>query len=201
VPEASQQPDRAFDVVAVASSAGGITALGRLLSTLPADLPVPVLMVQHLDPRHHTLIADVLGNRSRLPVKLADDGEHVKPGVVYIAPPDHHLLVDDQGVLALSKSKLVHFVRPSTDLLFESVAGAYGDRAIACVLTGSGADGSMGVTAIRMQGGTVIVEDPDTAQFRGMPDSAIASGQADFVLPLDEIAAVITGLVEQPRSH
>jgi two-component system chemotaxis response regulator CheB len=184
-----------FDIVAIASSAGGITALARLLGALPGDLPVPVLLVQHLDPRHDTVIAEVLGRRTRLDVRLAEDGEGVAPGVVHVAPPNFHLLLGPDGTLALSSTELVHFVRPSADLLFESVAGSYGDRAIACVLTGTGSDAAMGVTAIRSRGGTVIVEDPGTAEFSGMPRAAVETGDVDFILPLDEIAPVIVGLV------
>ncbi|NEB05832.1 chemotaxis protein CheB [Streptomyces sp. SID13726] len=185
-----------FDVVAIASSAGGIHALSTLLTSLDADLPVPLLVVQHLDRRHRTVIAEVLTRRTDMNVKLAEDHERVTPGTVYIAPPDRHLLVRQDGVLALTDTELVHFVRPSADLLFESVAGAYGPRAIACVLTGTGRDGAMGVDAVKSRGGTVIVQEPATAEFRGMPDAAMGTGTVDFVLPLEEIAAVIRGLVD-----
>ncbi|MFE0132587.1 chemotaxis protein CheB [Streptomyces sp. NPDC059037] len=188
-----------YAIVAVASSAGGIQALGALLGALGPDLPVPVLVVQHLDPRHRTLLAEVLTRRTTLGVKLADDQERVKPGTVYLAPPDRHLLVGPEGILTLSNSELVHFVRPSADLLFESVAGAYGSRAIACVLTGTGVDGAMGVDAVKSRGGTVIAEDPETAQFAGMPTAAVGTGAVDFVLRLEEIAAAIRGLVENKR--
>lgn len=185
-----------FDIVAIASSAGGVTALRTLLAALPPQFRVPVVVVQHLDPRHETVIAEVIGRHTPLQVKVAQADEKIRPGVVYVAPPDNHLLVAAPGVLTLSHSALVHFVRPSADLLFESVAGAYGGRAIACVLTGTGSDGSMGVSAIKARGGTVIVEDPETADFNGMPNAAIATGDVDFVLPLDEIAEVIVNLVE-----
>jgi two-component system chemotaxis response regulator CheB len=194
-PLGAEQVDR-FDIVAIASSAGGIRALTQVLGGLPSGFPVPVLVVQHLDPRHQTVIADVLGRRSPLRVKLAADGEHAEPGTAYIAPPNRHLLVGAGGELSLSSSELVHFVRPSADLLFESAAGAYGARAIACVLTGSGRDGSMGVSAVKSRGGTVIVEDPESAEFSGMPDAAVDAGAVDFVLPLGEIADVIAALVE-----
>ncbi|MCI3270225.1 chemotaxis protein CheB [Streptomyces cylindrosporus] len=188
-----------FEVVAVASSAGGIHGLATLLSALDEGLPVPVLVVQHLDPRHRTVIAEVLDRRTPLDVKLAEDREQTLPGTVYIAPPDRHLLVGPDGILTLTDSELVHFVRPSADLLFESVAGAYRARAIACVLTGTGRDGAMGVDAVKSRGGTVIVQDPATAEFRGMPDAAVGTGRVDFVLPLEEIPAVIRGLVETKR--
>ena len=182
--------------MAIAASAGGITALGRVLGGLPAGFPVPVVVVQHLDPRHKTIIAEVLGRRAKEPVVLARDGGRAEPGTIYVAPPNHHLLVEAEGVLVLSSSELVHFVRPSADLLFESVAGAYGPRAIACVLTGTGSDGAMGASAIKSRGGTVIAEDPDLAEFKGMPEAVIAAGAVDFILSLDEIATVIRGLVE-----
>ena len=189
-------PHGPYGIAAVAASAGGVVGLGRLLGDLREDFPIPIVIVQHLDPRPKTVIAEVLGRRSRLAVKLAEEGEIIKPGTVYIAPPDHHLLVGPGGVLTLTRSELVHFVRPSADLLFESVAGAYGDRALACLLTGTGRDGAMGVTAIHSRGGTVIVQDPETAEFAGMPRGAIATGEVDFVLPLEEIAAVMGHLVE-----
>ncbi|MFI6218614.1 chemotaxis protein CheB [Nocardia brasiliensis] len=189
-----------YAVVAIASSAGGVTALFTLLGALPAALPVPVLVVQHLDPRHKTVLAELIARRSALRVRLAAAGDSVEPGTVYIAPPNYHLLVEPPGTLTLSSSELVHFVRPSADLLFESVAGAYHSRAIACVLTGSGSDGAMGVSAVKSRGGTVIVQDPADAEFKGMPKAAVATGTADLVLPLDEIASVIRGLVMDSAS-
>ncbi|WP_438292635.1 chemotaxis protein CheB [Streptomyces sp. HUAS TT7] len=185
-----------YAIVAVASSAGGIQALSVLLGGLGPALPVPVLLVQHLDPRHRTVLADVLSRRTDLLVKLAEEGERVQAGTVYIAPPDRHLLVGHDGVVTLTSTELVHFVRPSADLLFESVAGAYGARAIACVLTGTGSDGAMGVDAVKSRGGTVIAQDPLTAEFKGMPQAAVDTGTVDFVLPLAEIPMVIRGLVE-----
>jgi two-component system chemotaxis response regulator CheB len=186
-----------YAIVAMASSAGGITALRSVLDGLPASFPVPIVLVQHLDPRRETVLAQVLSRRTKLNVKLAEAGELVMAGTIYIAPPDRHLLVEPGGLLRLTTSELVHFVRPAADLLFESVAGAYCAKAIACVLTGTGRDGAMGVSAIKSRGGTVIVEDPATAEFSGMPDAVVATGTADFVLPLEEISTVVRGLVEK----
>ncbi|HEY1574153.1 MAG TPA: chemotaxis protein CheB [Pseudonocardiaceae bacterium] len=188
-------PTSAYGIVAIAASAGGITALSEVLGRLPTGFPVPVVVVQHLDPRHETVIAHVLGRRTRLPVVLAAPDQRAEAGRIYVAPPNYHLLVGAGGMVTLSSSELVHFVRPSADLLFESVAGAYGSRVLACVLTGSGRDGAMGVSAIKSRGGTVIVEDPASAQFKGMPEAAVAASEIDFVLPLDEIGGVIAGLV------
>jgi len=105
------------------------------------------------------------------------------------------MLIKRKGTLTLTDSELVNFVRPSADLLFESVAAAYGDRAIAVVLTGSGHDGALGVTAIKQRGGTVVAQDEASSEFFGMPSAAIKTGAVDFVLPLEEIAPTLTALV------
>ena len=185
----------AFDVVALAASAGGLMALSQVLSALPTGFPAAVTVVQHLDPRHRSLMADILSRRTFLRVKQAEEGDQLSPATVYIAPPDRHLLVNTDGTLSLSQTKLVHFVRPSADLLFESAAASYRERAIAVVLTGTGSDGSMGVQAIHKMGGTVIAQDETSAEFYGMPEAAIKSGSVDFVLPLGEIAAALVTLV------
>jgi two-component system chemotaxis response regulator CheB len=185
----------AFDVVALASSAGGLGALSEVLSALPSNFPAAIAVVQHLDPRHRSLMAKILSGRTALTVKEAEEGDRLQNGTVYVAPPDKHLLINGDGTISLSNSKMVHFVRPSADLLFESVAGSYKDRAIGVVLTGSGSDGAMGVQAIKKMGGTVIAQDEETAEFFGMPGAAIQSGSVDFVLPLKEISAALVTLV------
>lgn len=177
----------------MAASAGGIAALSEVLGPLPSGFQASILVVQHLDPRHRSLMADILKRRTRLQVVQAREADRIEPGTVFIAPPDHHLLLNTDGTLSLTQTELVHFVRPSADLLFESVAASYKDRAIAVVLTGTGSDGAMGVRAIKKMGGTVIVQDQKSAEFSGMPGAA--TGQADFVLPLDEIASALYTLV------
>jgi hypothetical protein len=129
-------------------------------------------------------MADILSRRTALEVKEAEQGDQLRPGTVHIAPPNRHLLVNPDGTLSLTQSELVHFVRPSADLLFESVAASYKHRAIAVVLTGTGSDGTMGVQAIKKMGGTVIAQDEATSEFFGMPNAAIQTGNVDFVLPL-----------------
>jgi two-component system chemotaxis response regulator CheB len=186
----------AFDVVAVAASAGGLQALSGVLSLLPADFPAALVVVQHLDPRHRSLMADILSRRTALKVKQAEEGDELSPGTVHIAPPNKHLLVNPDGTLTLAQSELVHFVRPSADLLFESTAAAFRSRAIAVVLSGSGCDGATGVRAIKKTGGMVIVQ--EDAEFRGMPDAA-REAAADLVLPLAAIAPVLKDLVARGR--
>jgi two-component system chemotaxis response regulator CheB len=140
-------------------------------------------------------MADILSRRTSLRVKQAEEGDRLEPSTVYIAPPNRHLLVNPDGSLSLSQSELVHFVRPSADLLFESVAASYKDRAIAVVLTGTGSDGTMGVQAIKKMSGTVIAQDGKTAEFSGMPVAAVQTGSVDFILPLDDIAPALVSLV------
>lgn len=190
-------PNAAFDIVALASSAGGLNALSQVLSKLPADFPAALVVVQHLDRRHRSLMADILSRRTPLQVKEAEAGDRLKPGTVYIAPPNRHLLVNPNRTLSLTESELVHFVRPSADLLFDSVAASYKDRAIAVVLTGTGNDGAMGVQAIEKMGGTVIAQDEETSEFFGMPSTAIQTGAVNFILPLSEIASALISLVIQ----
>ncbi len=190
-------PGAQFDVVALASSAGGIAAISHILESLPAGFPAAIVVVQHLDPRHRSLMAEILRRRTPLEVVQAAEGDRIRPGTVHIAPPDRHLLVNRDGSLSLSHSELVHFVRPSADLLFESVAASYEARAIAVVLTGTGSDGSLGVGAIKKMGGTVIAQDQESAEFFGMPAAAIKSGHADFILRLDEIPLALTTLVTE----
>ena len=188
---------RPFDIVAIAASAGGLKALTEVLGALQADFPVPIAVVQHLDPRHRSLMAEILGRRTALAVREARHGDRLQPGTVHVAPPDQHLLLDE-GVVNLTHTELVHFVRPSADLLFESTAASYRERALAVVLSGSGSDGAMGVKAIKKMGGTVIVQDRESAEFAGMPDAALRAGAADFVLPLAEIGPALRKLVTGP---
>lgn len=190
-----QFANTAFDIVAIASSAGGLTALSVVLSGLKADFPAAIVVVQHLDRRHRSLMADILSRRTELRVLQAIAADKLKSGHVYIAPPDHHLLINTDSSISLTQTELVHFVRPSADLLFESVAASYKDRSIAVVLSGTGSDGAMGVTAIKKMGGTVIVQDHKTAEFSGMPESAIATGTVDFILSLEEISGALNQLV------
>ncbi|MEH2247393.1 chemotaxis protein CheB [Nostoc sp.] len=185
----------AFDIVAIAASAGGLNALAKVLSTLPTEFTAAIAIVQHLGPKYRSLMAEILARRTHLTVKQAQEGDRLTPGTAYIAPPNRHLLVNRDGTLSLSQSELVHFLRPSANLLFESVAVIYKDRAIAVVLTGTGSDGAIGVEAIKKMGGTVIAQSVETAEFSGMPSAAIQTGNVDFILPLNEISRVLVTLV------
>jgi two-component system chemotaxis response regulator CheB len=186
-----------FDAVLVAASAGGIPAIGTVLGGLPADFPAAVLAVQHLDPCYKSYLPQILDRRTELEVRDATEGDPIKAGIVYLAPRDHHLLVNSNCTLSLSHSELVHFVRPSADLLFKTAAAALGRRVIAVVMTGTGHDGEAGVRAIKARGGVVVVQDEKSAQFFSMPHNAIGTGCADYVVPLEQIPQLLKQLVRE----
>lgn len=173
--------------------------MSTILSDLPADFPVPIVVVQHLDPHHPSMLPEILARRCAIAIKQAEEGDVLKPGTAFIGPPDQHLLVNGDGTLSLSHSDLVHFMRPSADLLFESVAASHEERAVVVVLTGTGSDGTMGVKAVNKMGGQVLVEDPKKADFGGMPRAAVETGAVDEVLTLEEIATRLVELMEEKR--
>ena len=180
----------------MAASAGGLKAYMKVLGDLPASFPAAIVIVQHLAPKHRSLMAEILGRVTPLKVKQAVPGDRLAVGNVYVAPPNCHLLIRANNTLALTQSKPVHFLRPSADLLFKSVANFYQRRAIAVVLSGTGQDGAQGVQAIKEAGGQVIVQDGKTAEFAGMPRAAIATGVDDLILPLEDIAPALMTLMK-----
>ncbi len=184
-------------IVLVAASAGGLNALSLILTNLPGDFPAPIVVVQHVSPSRPSLLAEILDRRTSLVVKQAEDGESLFAGIVYIAPPNQHLLVNSDGSLSLSNSEKERFVRPAADVLFKSVAASFFTQIIAVVLTGMDGDGAIGVKAISQIGGTIIVQDEATSLFFGMPSSAIATGCVDLILPLDAIAITLLNLVNK----
>ena len=196
-PDLATAPPAAM-VVALAASAGGLKALSRVLASLPADFAAAVVVVQHLMPGRLSLLADILARRTPLRVKQAEEGDSLCAGTVYVAPPDHHLIVGPGGRLRLTRTPLVHFSRPSADVLLESLAAAFPGHSVAVVLTGTGRDGAGGAGVVRRAGGFSIAQDPATAEFIGMPGAAVAAG-VDFILSLDDIAPALIGLVREGR--
>jgi two-component system, chemotaxis family, protein-glutamate methylesterase/glutaminase len=174
------------ELVVVGTSAGGLRALERLLGGLPRGFSIPIVAVQHRS-RESEAFADIIRSLVSLPVYEAEDKEPIRAPGVYLAPPDYHLLVEP-GRLALSTDEPVSYSRPSIDVLFESAADAYGASVLGVLLTGANQDGSRGLARIRQAGGTSIVQDPASAESPEMPRAAIATGVADCVLPLGEIA-------------
>lgn len=177
-------------IVVVGTSAGGLRALEKVLSALPAGFGIPIVAVQHRS-RQSDAFARVMGSLVSLPVYEAEDKQHVVAPGVYLAPPDYHLLLDPGGCLALSTDEPVSYSRPSIDVLFESAADTYGPRVLAILLTGANQDGTRGLACVRAVGGIAIVQDPRTAESPEMPNAAIAAGAVDRILPLADIAEEI----------
>jgi two-component system chemotaxis response regulator CheB len=184
-----------YDLVAIGSSWGGLNALQQVLSRLPASFGAAVVVAQHRSARaDDSLLKALLGSATPLTVRDAHDKDDLRPGVVLIAPPDYHMLVE-HGTVALSCDEPVAFSRPSIDVLFESAADAYEERAVGVVLTGSNSDGAAGLAAIRRRGGVAIVQDPVGAERPEMPRAAAAAVPGAQVLELEEIAHKLTTIV------
>jgi len=173
--------------IVIGASAGGLYALSYLLEALPANYPLPVIVVQHRYRDQKDLLEQILQNKCAIQIKQADEKEKIKNGVVYIAPPDYHLLIEGDLTFSLSNDALVSYSRPSIDVLFESAALAFGKQLIGVLLTGSNKDGTDGMLAIAKCGGLTIAQSPAEAQFPYMPQSAIDKGGARYVLTLTEI--------------
>src|SRR5918994_5075794 len=185
------------DIVVIGGSAGGIPALTTLVQGLPRDLPAALFVVVHIPPYSVSRLPQILSRSGPLYATHAVDGEPIQPGHIYVAPPDRHLLVR-QGRIALSRGPRENHSRPAIDPLFRSAARAYGSRVIGVVLSGALYDGSMGLLAIKTRGGMAIVQDPREASVDSMPRRAIERAAADHILPVAEIAAALTDLVQQP---
>ena len=191
----SHFPNNAYNVVAIASSTGGLKAISQILSALPADFPAAITIVQHMYPECRSHMAQILSRSTTLRVKQAESGEVLRPGTVYTPVPNKHLLVNPNATLSLSDAPKVNFVRPAANKLFASVAASFKSRAIAVVLTGKESDGVLGVLAIKKSGGTVIAQDEASCECFSMPKSAIETGKVDLVLPLDAIADHLISLM------
>ena len=176
-------------------SAGGLRGFVGVLEELPQDLEAAVLVVMHLQAAQPSMLATILGRSSALPVKQAARGDVLEAGHVYVAPPDTHLLVAADGSLRLEATPPIHFLRPSADVLLESLAENYASGCMAVILSGTGTDGALGAVALKASGGTVLAQDEATADFFGMPAAAIAAGAVDKVLGLDCIAAAVLDFV------
>ncbi|HZO90555.1 MAG TPA: chemotaxis protein CheB [Chthonomonadaceae bacterium] len=183
----------AYALIVVGTSWGGLSALEILLPAFPADFPLPLVVVQHRSADSGAALAAVLRRHSALAVREPEDKEAIRPGYVYIAPADYHLLIEESA-FALTTDAPVGYARPSIDVLFESAADAYAERVIGVVLTGASHDGANGAAVIRAQGGLVIAQDPATAESPLMPRTVIERGAADYVLPLDEIGPFLVRL-------
>jgi two-component system chemotaxis response regulator CheB len=180
-------------LIVVGASAGGVEALSELVRGLPADLPAAVAIVLHVAPAGTSVLPAILNRAGELEARAARDGDRIRPGRIYVAPPDRHLVVED-GMLALRHGPRENGHRPAVDRLFTSAAEAYGPRTIGVVLTGTLDDGAAGLAAIKLRGGRAVVQDPKDALHSGMPASAIARTEVDHVVALRDIAGLLAEL-------
>lgn len=184
-----------FRIVVIGASLGGTQAIGDVLKSLPRDFPLPVAIVQHRNPDSTEILVSMLQKSSPLSVMEVEDKQDMLPGHVFLAPADYHLLVEGDH-FALSTEAPVLYARPSIDVLFESTAHFYGDHAIGVILTGASEDGAQGLAAIKRRGGMTVVQAPESAEARLMPEAAIAATAVDMILPLEDIGAFLTKVVE-----
>jgi len=184
-----------YEAVVVGASSGGNAALTEILSALPKDFPLPVVIAQHL---HHLQDQDFFSYYNKiclLPVSIADEKETIKPGHIYFAPPNYHLLIEKDKTFSLSIDERVNFSRPSIDVMFESAVDAYCPGLVGVILTGANTDGAQGLKLIKENNGLTIVQDPSTATSDYMPRAAIAAVNVDHVLPLKKIGPFLVSLV------
>jgi two-component system chemotaxis response regulator CheB len=188
---------RKYELVVIGCSLGGMRALQAIFEHLPKEFPLPIAVVQHRYRTSNEALPSFLRRHSALGVVDADDKQWIKPGHIYLAPADYHLLVErngEQGELSLSVDAKVEYSRPSVNVLFESAAFAYGPATIAVVLTGANADGAQGAKTIKQRGGFVVVQDPADAESPEMPRAAIAAARVDRILPLERIGPFLVEL-------
>jgi two-component system, chemotaxis family, CheB/CheR fusion protein len=178
-------------LVVIGSSAGGIEALSAVVETLPADFPAPIVVAQHLDPTRRSQLQEILARHSTLPVRLVDRRAILEAGCIYVVPANQDVQIVD-GWMSLKAGGAA--AKPSVDLLFSSAAAAYGPNLVAVVLSGTGSDGAVGARAVHDAGGTVVVQNPETAAFPGMPRS-LAPAIVDAVVELGELGPMLNTIV------
>jgi two-component system chemotaxis response regulator CheB len=188
-----------IDAIVIGTSAGGVEALSRLLPPIPASLSAAILIVVHVPRERPSLLTDIFRVKCKLKVEEALDKAEIKPGCIYFAPPDYHMLIDREFAdsrpqLALSVDEVVQFSRPSIDVLFESAADIYGTRLLGVLLTGGNEDGAAGMAYIAQCGGSTVVQEPAEALTSTMPDGALKVMKPTHVLRLDDIRNLLISL-------
>jgi two-component system CheB/CheR fusion protein len=181
-----------YDLVIVGASAGGVEALSTLVSTLPASFPTPIVLAQHLDPSRPSSLNLILQRRTSLPVEVVNATSQLHPGTIYVVPSNRQVSIKDHRVEV--HEERTKRPRPSVDALFSTAAEAYGERLIAVILTGSGSDGAMGAIDVKNAGGTVIVQDPQSARYPSMPLS-LPPTIIDFEVTIEQLGALLSDLV------
>lgn len=176
-----------YDAIVLGTSAGGFRALAALLADIPAAYPVPIIVVQHRSKSSRELFEEVLQSKCQIKIKQAEEKETVTSNVVYVAPPDYHLLIERDKTFSLSSDAPVRFSRPSIDVLFESASIAYGDKLVGIILTGANDDGTIGIGTIARRGGLTIAQNPQEAEYPFMVQAAIATKKIGYIWSLETI--------------
>jgi two-component system chemotaxis response regulator CheB len=184
------------EALVIGASAGAVEALGLLLPALPREARIPVVVVVHLPPNRPSLLPELFTPRCQVRVREPEDKEPLTPGSVWFAPSNYHLLIESDRTFSLSVDEPVKFSRPSIDVLFESAADAYGSKLCAIVLTGSNDDGALGARAVRSAGGLVVVQDPETAEAKEMPNAAIALANPQLIASLPTLVEFLRQATE-----
>lgn len=185
------------DLVVIGASAGGVEALSEVVRGLPADFPAAVLVVLHFPADGTSMLPLILARRSALPAVHAQDGAEIRPGTIYVAPPDHHLLVAGERI-RLGRGPRENGHRPAADPLFRSAAVTRGSAVVGVVLSGTLDDGTAGLGVVRRHGGVTVAQHPDDALYAGMPRTAIEAGVVDHVLPLRDLPELLVRLAHTP---
>jgi two-component system chemotaxis response regulator CheB len=185
-----------IEAVVIGVSAGGLKALGVLLPALPSAFTPSIVVVQHRHAASDDYLVAYLNQRCALPAESVEDKKPMRPGTIYIAPANYHLLIECDKTFALTVDEPVNYARPSIDVLFESAADVFGSGLIGVVLTGANNDGSKGLVHIQNRGGLAIVQDPHDAEIDAMPRAAIASCDVDYIMPLTSIPQKLIQIVE-----
>jgi len=188
------------DMIVIGASAGGVEALITVIGSLPADLPAAVFLVMHIPAQSPSLLPDILNRAGWLHAIHPVDGQAIQYGHIYVAPPDHHLLIEE-GIVHIVRGPKENRHRPAIDPLFRSAARTYGTRVVGVILTGSMDDGTAGLLAIKRRGGEAIVQDPQNALFSSMPQSAIAHVEVDHVIQLSDIGPLLAQLVHEQAAE
>ncbi|MCF8366260.1 MAG: chemotaxis protein CheB [Bacteroidales bacterium] len=186
-----------YSAVVIGVSAGGMNALGKILPALPENFVLPLIIVQHVSPQSDNYMIRHFDSISKIKVKEADEKEEIIPGVAYFAPPNYHLLIEENRTFSLSTEGRVNYSRPSVDVLFESAIYAYCSGLVGIILTGANNDGSKGLKMIKDCGGLAIVQEPSSAEVSAMPEAAIKLSKVDYILKLEEIGPLLVKLSKE----
>ena len=181
------------ELVIIGGSSGSLDIVLKIISSLRKDISVAIVVVVHRKTTSDSTLSELFAIRSSLPVKEVEDKDEIIPGFVYLAPSDYHLLFEKRHVFALDYSEKVNYSRPSIDVTFDSAAEAYGNNAVAILLSGANADGTEGMKAIHQKGGITIAQTPGTASFPYMPEQAILNAPIDFQMSVEEMIGYING--------